>query len=100
MLSRRNIRVKVMQTLYSIESMNKDTRPGEPLQILKKNLENAQQLRDRVASSFSDVSIVPLQMKTATFYRVQVGKFSDRAVAEEQAKQLTQSGFPVMILER
>jgi len=44
MLSRRNIRVKVMQTLYSIESMNKETRPGEPLQILKKNLENSQQL--------------------------------------------------------
>jgi transcription antitermination protein NusB len=40
MLSRRNIRVKVMQTLYSIESMNKETRPGEPL----KNLENSQQL--------------------------------------------------------
>ena len=33
-----------MQTLYSIESMNKQTRPGEPLQILKKNLENSQQL--------------------------------------------------------
>ena len=33
-----------MQTLYSIESMNKETRPGEPLQILKKNLENSQQL--------------------------------------------------------
>lgn len=44
MLSRRNIRVKVMQTLYSIESMNKETRPGESLQILKKNLENSQQL--------------------------------------------------------
>lgn len=44
MLSRRNIRVKVMQTLYSIEAMNKETHPGEPLQILKKNLENAQQL--------------------------------------------------------
>jgi N utilization substance protein B len=44
MLSRRIIRVKVMQTLYSIESMNKETRPGEPLQILKKNLENSQQL--------------------------------------------------------
>jgi N utilization substance protein B len=44
MLSRRNIRVKVMQTLYSIESMNKETRPGEPLQILKRNLENSQQL--------------------------------------------------------
>ena len=33
-----------MQTLYSIESMNKETRPGEPLQILKRNLENSQQL--------------------------------------------------------
>jgi N utilization substance protein B len=44
MLSRRNIRVKVMQTLYSIESMNRETRTGEPLQILNKNLENAQQL--------------------------------------------------------
>ncbi len=44
MLSRRNIRVKVMQTLYSIESMSKETRPGEPLQILRKKLENSQQL--------------------------------------------------------
>jgi N utilization substance protein B len=44
MLSRRNIRVKVMQTLYSIESMNNETRPGEPLQILKKNLDHSQQL--------------------------------------------------------
>jgi N utilization substance protein B len=44
MLSRRNIRVKVMQTLYSIESMNKETRPGEPLQILRKKLENTRQL--------------------------------------------------------
>jgi N utilization substance protein B len=44
MLSRRNIRVKVMQTLYSIESMNNETRPGEPLQMLKKNLEHSQQL--------------------------------------------------------
>lgn len=44
MLSRRNIRVKVMQTLYSIESMNHETGPGEPLQILKKNIENSRQL--------------------------------------------------------
>lgn len=33
-----------MQTLYSVESMNKETGPGEPLQILKKKLENSQQL--------------------------------------------------------
>jgi N utilization substance protein B len=44
MLSRRNIRVKVMQTLYSVESMNNETRPGEPLQILQKKLEQSQQL--------------------------------------------------------
>ena len=44
MLSRRNIRVKVMQALYSIESMNNETRPGESLQILKKNLEHSQHL--------------------------------------------------------
>jgi transcription antitermination protein NusB len=44
MLSRRNIRVKVMQTLYSIESMNNDTRPGEPLQILKRNIVHSQYL--------------------------------------------------------
>jgi N utilization substance protein B len=44
MLSRRNIRVKVMQALYSIELMNNETRPGEPLQILKKNIVHSQHL--------------------------------------------------------
>lgn len=44
MLSRRNIRVKVMQALYSIESMNNETRPGEALQILKRNIEHSQHL--------------------------------------------------------
>lgn len=33
-----------MQTLYSIESMNNETRPGEPLKILLKNLEHSRQL--------------------------------------------------------
>jgi len=44
MISRRNIRVKVMQTLYSIESIDNETKPGEPLKILQKNLEHSQQL--------------------------------------------------------
>ena len=44
MLSRRNIRVKVMQALYSIESMNNETRPGEALQILKQNIEQSRYL--------------------------------------------------------
>src|SRR5688500_10738250 len=44
MLSRRNIRVKVMQTLYSLEAINNETRPGEAIAILKKNLEQSKQL--------------------------------------------------------
>lgn len=44
MISRRNIRVKVMQTLYSIESMNNETKPGEPIKILENNLEQSRQL--------------------------------------------------------
>ncbi len=44
MLSRRIIRVKVMQALYSIESMNNETRPGEPLQILRQNIDQARHL--------------------------------------------------------
>lgn len=33
-----------MQTLYSIESMNNEIKPGEPLKILHKNLEQSRQL--------------------------------------------------------
>ena len=36
MISRRNIRVKVMQTLYSVDSMNGDVKPGEAISILIK----------------------------------------------------------------
>jgi rare lipoprotein A len=63
-------------------------------------LENAQQLRDRLAKSFSDVTITPLQFKDSNYYRVQLGTFSDRAAAEEQARQLTQSGYSVIIMEK
>lgn len=44
MISRRNIRVKVMQTLYSVDSFNGDTRPGEPESILSKKIEQSRQL--------------------------------------------------------
>ena len=63
-------------------------------------LENARQLRDRVASTFSGVAIVPLNNSTSTFYRVQVGQFSTRSSAEEQARRVTQAGYPVVILEK
>jgi len=63
-------------------------------------LENARQLRDRVASKFSEVAIVPLNTSTSTFYRVQLGQFSTRSSAEEQARLVTRAGYPVVILEK
>jgi N utilization substance protein B len=44
MISRRNIRVKVMQTLYTIDSMSGEVKPGEPLVILNKKLDLSRQL--------------------------------------------------------
>lgn len=63
-------------------------------------LENAQQLRERVASSFADVRITPLQSRDATYYRVHMGSFSDRTAAEEQARQVAQAGYSVIIMEK
>jgi rare lipoprotein A len=63
-------------------------------------LENARQLRDRVAQSYSEAAIVPLQTKSGTYYRVQLGTFTDRAAAEEQARRVAQAGFPVIVLEK
>ena len=44
MLSRRNIRVKVMQTLYAIDSMSGGENPGEPMAILNKKFDQSKQL--------------------------------------------------------
>lgn len=63
-------------------------------------LENAQQLRDRIAKSFANVTISPLQSKVATYYRVHLGSFSDRGAAEEQARQVSQAGYSVIIMEK
>ena len=41
MLSRRNIRVKVMQTLYALDSMSGGVKPGEPISILSKKIEQS-----------------------------------------------------------
>jgi transcription antitermination protein NusB len=44
MISRRNIRVKVMQTLYSIEARENEMKPGEDLRILQKHFDQTRQL--------------------------------------------------------
>ena len=63
-------------------------------------LENAHQLRDRIAKSFSNVTISPLQAKDATYYRVHLGTFSNRNAAEQQARQVSQAGYSVIIMEK
>ncbi len=44
MISRRNIRVKVVQTLYAIESQEQLTKPGEPVKLLQKHFDQTRQL--------------------------------------------------------
>jgi transcription antitermination protein NusB len=44
MISRRNIRVKVMQTLYTVLTLENDGNPGEPVKILQKHFDQTRQL--------------------------------------------------------
>jgi N utilization substance protein B len=44
MISRRNIRVKVMQTLYSLETMEFDIKPGQEVKTLQKHFDHTRQL--------------------------------------------------------
>src|SRR6266496_817164 len=44
MLSRRIIRVKVMQTLYALQSMDEEIHFADGIDILKRNLEQSRQL--------------------------------------------------------
>jgi rare lipoprotein A len=63
-------------------------------------LENAQKLRDRLALAYNDVAIATLRAKDATYYRVQLGTFSNRNAAEEKARQLSRAGFPAIVMEK
>jgi N utilization substance protein B len=44
MISRRNIRVKVMQTLYSVESQDNTMNTGEPVKLLQKHFDQSRRL--------------------------------------------------------
>jgi len=44
MINRRNIRVKVMQTLYTITAMETETKPGDVVKILQKQFDQTRQL--------------------------------------------------------
>ena len=63
-------------------------------------LENAQQFRNQVVKQFADVSITPLESNDAVYYRVQLGTFPSRHSAEEHARQVSQAGYTVIIMEK
>ena len=44
MISRRNIRVKVMQTLYTLDAQEQTLKPGDPVRILQKHFDQSRQL--------------------------------------------------------
>jgi N utilization substance protein B len=44
MISRRNIRIKVMQTLYTLDSFSSDQEPGHAVELLRKQVEQCRQL--------------------------------------------------------
>lgn len=44
MISRRNIRVKVMQTLYQVSTLGDTVKPGEPQKLLQKHFDSSKEL--------------------------------------------------------
>jgi peptidoglycan lytic transglycosylase len=93
------VRLEVIETSYKIRHIRASL--DYTLQLGSfSQLENAEQLRDRLRQSYSDAAIVPLQSSNGTYYRVRLGTYSNRAVAEGQARQLAQSGYSVIIMEK
>lgn len=44
MISRRNIRVKVMQTVYTLSTLENETKPGEPVKLLQRHFDQSKDL--------------------------------------------------------
>ncbi|HEX2226184.1 MAG TPA: septal ring lytic transglycosylase RlpA family protein [Candidatus Binatia bacterium] len=93
------VRIEVLEAPFTIQFIR--TSLDYTLQLGSfSQLENAEQLRDRLLPSYSDVAIVPLQSSNRAYYRVQLGTFSNRAEAEQQARRLAQNGYSVLIMEK
>jgi len=56
MISRRNIRVKVMQTLYSLDAQGPAGKPGESQKILQKHFDHSRQLLVYLIYSMTEVA--------------------------------------------
>jgi N utilization substance protein B len=56
MINRRNIRVKVMQTLYTIAALEGETKPGDAVKILQKHFDQTRQLFIYLSFFLSEVA--------------------------------------------
>src|SRR5687768_17875724 len=56
MISRRNIRVKVMQTLYVLVTLEQEVKPGEPLRLLQKHFDQSRELLVYLIYFFSEIA--------------------------------------------
>ncbi len=75
MISRRNIRVKVMQTLYTLDSMSGETRPGESQTILTKKIEQSTQL-----------------FTYLIYFITEVARFAEKDALQKASKHLPSAG--------
>jgi rare lipoprotein A len=93
------VRIEVVGAPYKLQSIRASL--DYTLQLGSfSQLENAQQLRDRLQHSYPNIAVVPLQSGNGAYYRVQLGTFSDRAAAEQHARQLAQRGYSVIVMEK
>src|ERR1043165_6371085 len=56
MISRRNIRVKVMQTIYTLSTLDAEVKPGEPVKILQRHFEQTKELLIYLTYSLTEVA--------------------------------------------
>jgi N utilization substance protein B len=69
MISRRNIRIKVMQTLYTLEAQEQAVKPGDASRILQKHFDQSRQLL-----SYLLYFIIEIARYAETDSRVRAGK--------------------------
>ena len=75
MISRRNIRVKVMQTLYILDSISNEVKPGEAQSILNKKIEQSRNL-----------------FTYLIYFITEVARFSEKDAKQKAAKHLPTTG--------
>ena len=93
------VRIEVIEAPYRIQAIRASL--DYTLQVGSfAQLENAQEMRDRLQQFYSEIAIVPMQSSNRPYYRVQLGTYSNRAAAQEQARQLAHNGYSVIIMEK